>query len=135
MPRRTGKAAAPSPADPGAPVGGRRRPDGHGPSTLAVHAGEASDPRSGAVNVPIQQSTTFRFPELEDGDGRRRPAPYIYSRYESPSLESVEAEGAALEGSPAGRSLLFSSGMGAIQAACTAFTKPGDVLAVQRGVY
>src|SRR5688500_397394 len=63
----------------GAPVGGRRKPAGQGPSTLAVHAGEASDPRSGAINVPIQQSTTFRFPEMEDGEGRLRPSPYIYS--------------------------------------------------------
>jgi cystathionine beta-lyase/cystathionine gamma-synthase len=127
MPKRPAKA----PAATGAPVGGRRRPAGQGPSTLAVHAGEASDPRSGAVNVPIQQSTTFRFPEMEDGS----KAPYIYSRYENPSLESVEAKVAALEGAEPGRSLLFSSGMGAIQAACSAFTKPGQVLAVQRGVY
>jgi cystathionine beta-lyase/cystathionine gamma-synthase len=98
---------------------------------LAVHAGEATDPRSGAVNVPIQQSTTFRFPELEDGS----KAPYIYSRYENPSLESVERKVAALEGGKGIQSLLFASGMGAIQAACSAFTKPGDVLAVQRGVY
>ncbi|HUR26399.1 MAG TPA: PLP-dependent aspartate aminotransferase family protein [Candidatus Thermoplasmatota archaeon] len=113
------------------PAKSRASDSGHGASTLAVHAGEATDPRSGAVNVPIQQSTTFRFPELEDGS----KAPYIYSRYENPSLESVEAKVAALEGALPGRSLLFSSGMGAIQAACTAFTKPGDVLAVQRGVY
>lgn len=102
-----------------------------GPSTAAVHAGQSSDERSGAVNVPIQQSTTFRFPEMADGS----KAPYIYSRYENPSLESVEEKVAALEGAGAGRSLLFASGMGAIQAACMAFTKPGDVLAVQRGVY
>lgn len=91
------------------------------------------------MNVPIQQSTTFRYPEMEDGSS----APYIYSRYENPSLESVEAKVAALEtpdaaagaGALAVQSLLFASGMGAIQAACTAFTKPGDILAVQRGVY
>lgn len=146
MPKRPAKARAsaasagakppqgsPGPDAPwsGVPATGRRRAAGPGPSTLAVHAGEASDPRSGAVNVPIQQSTTFRFPEMEDGS----KAPYIYSRYENPSLESVEAKVAALEGAAPGRSLLFASGMGAIQAACTAFTKPGDVLAVQRGVY
>ncbi|MFA5943590.1 MAG: PLP-dependent aspartate aminotransferase family protein [Candidatus Thermoplasmatota archaeon] len=108
-----------------------KRPAGPGPSTLAVHAGEGTDVRSGAVNVPIQQSTTFRYPEMEDGS----KAPYIYSRYENPSLESVEGKIAALEGGGATQSLLFASGMGAIQAACTAFTKAGDVLAVQRGVY
>jgi cystathionine beta-lyase/cystathionine gamma-synthase len=133
MPKRPAKA----PASTGSPVGGTRPAAGPGPSTLAVHAGEATDPRSGAVNVPIQQSTTFRFPEMEDGS----KAPYIYSRYENPSLESVEQKVAALEGANArpGRggvqSLLFASGMGAIQAVCAAFTRPGDVMAVQRGVY
>jgi methionine-gamma-lyase len=111
------------------PVGGRRKPQGPGPSTLAVHAGEATDPASGAVNVPIHQSTTFRFPEMEDGS----KAPYIYSRYENPSLEAVERKLAALEG--ARHSLLFASGMAAIQAACVALLKPGQTLAVQRGVY
>jgi cystathionine beta-lyase/cystathionine gamma-synthase len=113
----------------GAPVGGRRSIKSPGTSTLAVHAGEASDPRSGAVNVPIQQSTTFRFPEMEDGS----KAPYIYSRYENPSVESVEAKVAALE--QAEHSLLFASGMAAIQAACVALVKPGQTIAVQRGVY
>ncbi len=100
-----------------------------GDSTTAVHGGEATDPRSGAVNVPVTLSTTYRYPELEDGS----KAPYIYSRYTNPSLESVEAKLAALEG--AKHSLLFASGMAAIQAACQTLLKPGDVLAVQRGVY
>ena len=143
MPKRPAKAPASNASSgaPGAPVGGARKGSRLGSSTLAVHGGEASDPHSGAVNVPISQSTTFRFPEMEDGEGRLRPSPYIYSRYENPSLESVERKVAALEGvGAAGRgqtvqSLLFASGMGAIQAACAALTKPGDVVAVQRGVY
>ena len=100
-----------------------------GPSTTAVHAGEEPDPRSGAVNVPIHQSTTFWFPQLPDGG----KAPYIYSRYENPSLESVERKLAALEGAEA--ALVFASGMAAIQAACTSMLKPKDTLLVQRGVY
>jgi len=100
-----------------------------GPSTTAVHAGEEPDPRSGAVNVPVQQSTTFWFPQLPDGG----KAPYIYSRYENPSLESVERKLAALEG--ADHALVFASGMAAIQAACTSQLKPKDTLVVQRGVY
>ncbi|MEK6975084.1 MAG: PLP-dependent aspartate aminotransferase family protein [Candidatus Thermoplasmatota archaeon] len=100
-----------------------------GPSTTAVHAGEEPDARTGAVNVPVHQSTTFWFPQLPDGG----KAPYIYSRYENPSLESVERKFAALEGADA--SLVFSSGMAAIQAACTTFLKPKDTLLVQRGVY
>ncbi|MCA1818756.1 MAG: PLP-dependent aspartate aminotransferase family protein [Halobacteriales archaeon] len=104
--------------------------DSSGPSTRAVHAGEAPDPASGAVNVPIQQSTTFWFPELPGG----AKSPYIYSRYTNPSVEAVEAKVAALEGAPAG-SLAFASGMSAIASLCSAVLRPGDTLAVQRGVY
>ncbi len=100
-----------------------------GPSTTAVHAGDEPDPRSGAVNTPVQLSTTFWFPQLPDGS----KAPYIYSRYENPSLESVERKLAALEGAP--HALVFASGMGAIQAACTSLLRPKDTLVVQRGVY
>src|SRR5689334_6646479 len=124
MAKRSGNAAEGS-----APVGGRRQPKEPGPSTVAVHGGESPDPQSGAVNVPIQQSTTFLYPELADGS----KAPYIYSRYENPSLEAVERKVALLEG--ADHSLLFASGMGAIQAACSAFLRPGQTIAVQRGVY
>lgn len=129
MPKRRPSAAAT-----GAPVGGRRAPKAPGPSTLAVHAGEDPDPRTGAVNVPVHLSTTFLYPELEPG----RKAPYIYSRYENPSVEAVEAKVAALEGVGAQRpvpSLLFASGMAAVQAVCAALLRPGQTLAVQRGVY
>ncbi len=100
-----------------------------GLNTRCVHAGERPDARSGAITVPIHQSTTFRFPELEDGS----PSGYIYSRYDNPSLQSVEEKVASLEGADGG--YLFASGMGAIQATCLSLLKPGDVLAVQQGCY
>lgn len=123
----------------GGPVGGARKPKGPGPSTMAVHAGEEPDPQSGAVNVPIQQSTTFLYPELADGRGGLRAAPYIYSRYGNPSLEAVERKVAAFDA--AEHALLFASGMGAIQAACLGLLtlsgpkSAGRTIAVQRGVY
>ncbi len=100
-----------------------------GPNTRCVHAGERPDSRTGALVVPIHQTTTFRFPELADG----APSDYIYSRYDNPSLQSVEEKVASLEG--ADGAYLFASGMGAIQAACLTVLKPGDVLAVQQGCY
>jgi cystathionine beta-lyase/cystathionine gamma-synthase len=100
-----------------------------------VHAGEAPDPASGAVNVPIHQSTTFWYPELPAPAGKvGAPSPYIYSRYTNPSLESVEQKVAALEGAAAG-TLLFASGMAATSTLCAALLRPGDTLATQRGVY
>jgi cystathionine gamma-synthase len=100
-----------------------------GDSTNAVHAGERTDPRTGAVNQPVTLSATYRYPELEDGS----KAPYIYSRYANPSVEAVEEKAAALEGSR--HALLFASGMAAIQAACVELLRPGDTVAVQQGGY
>ncbi len=108
-------------------------PNTLGPSTTSVHAGEKPDPTSGAVNVPVHLSTTFLYPEMKGADGKTRTAPYIYSRYDNPSLEAVERKVAALE--RADSSLLFASGMGAIQAVCAATLQAGDTIAVQRGVY
>jgi methionine-gamma-lyase len=99
------------------------------PDTDAVHAGERPDPADGAVNTRIVQSTTYWFPEMPDGSA----SGYIYSRYTNPTVEAVEAKIAALEG--AERAMLFSSGMAAITSVCLSFLRPGDTLAVQRGVY
>lgn len=99
--------------------------------------------------MPIHQSTTFWYPELPtaeaggpsstpSGNGDpphgARPSPYIYSRYTNPSVEAVEAKLAALEEAPGG-SLAFASGMAAIASLCGTLLRPGDVLAVQRGIY
>lgn len=100
-----------------------------GPATDAVHAGERPDPADGAVNTRIVPATTYRFPERPDGS----KASHIYSRYDNPTLEAVEAKLATLEG--AEHALLFASGMGAITAVCLSELGPGDTLAVQEGVY
>lgn len=107
------------------------------PATDAVHAGESPDPAHGSINVPVVQSSTFRYPERVDGSGgdgtRWAPAPYIYTRYTNPSIEATEAKLAALE--RADHALVFSSGMAAITAVCHAFLRPGDGLMAQQGIY
>ena len=97
--------------------------------TTAVHGGERPDAQDGAVNTRIVQSTTYHYPEMPDGS----PSRHIYSRYDNPTVEAVEAKLAALEGCDG--ALGFASGMAAIQAVCMAFLRPGDALAIQRGVY
>lgn len=75
------------------------------PDTLAVHAGAASDPASGAVVTPIYQSSTFEYPA---GDRA-----LLYTRYgNNPTQEAVQRKVAALEGTEAG--LALASGMAAI---------------------
>ncbi|MGB0652112.1 MAG: trans-sulfuration enzyme family protein [Thermoplasmatota archaeon] len=91
-----------------------------GPSTRCVHAGERPDAASGALNTPIHPSTTYLFPEGAGGE----PATHIYSRYDNPTLQAVEAKLAALE--DADGAYLFASGMGAIQATCNALLPGPD---------
>ncbi len=77
-------------------------------STLAIHAGQEPDPETGAVTVPIYQTSTYHQPELGKHKG------YEYSRTQNPTRKALEANIAALEGGHYG--FAFSSGMAAIGA-------------------
>lgn len=74
--------------------------------TLAVHAGQEPDASTGAVMVPIYQTSTY----VQDGVGRARNG-YEYSRTKNPTRLALEQCLAALEGTQYG--LAFSSGMAA----------------------
>lgn len=87
-----------------------------GPQTLAVHAGEAPDPVTGASTPNIVMSTTFVTGadagfSVEDMDDETR---WIYSRWGNPTVHQLEEKLAALEGAESG--VAFASGMGAISA-------------------
>ena len=53
-------------------------------STRAIHAGQAPDPATGAVVVPIYQTSTF----AQDGVGKHRG--YEYSRTGNPTRAALE---------------------------------------------
>lgn len=74
--------------------------------TLAIHAGQPNDDATGAVNVPIYQTSTYA--QLEPGVHRG----FGYSRTEHPTRRALEENLAALEGARYG--LAFASGMAAI---------------------
>ena len=77
--------------------------------TIAVHAGHASDPATGAVTPPIHLSTTFeREADLSYRGG------FVYSRNANPNRQSLEQCLAELEGGSAGA--CFSSGSAATAA-------------------
>ena len=86
-------------------------------STRAIHAGQAPDPATGAVVVPIYQTSTY----AQDALGKHRG--YEYSRTGNPTRAALEACIAALEGGAHG--LAFASGMAA-EAAVMQLLKPGD---------
>jgi len=96
--------------------------------TLAIHAGQKPDPTTGAVTMPIYQTSTF----VLDGPSRDETKGYIYSRPGNPTRAALEANLAALEGAAYG--LAFASGMAAIDAV-TRLLHPGDHLLVTDDVY
>ena len=86
-------------------------------ATRAIHAGQAPDPATGAVVVPIYQTSTY----AQDALGKHRG--YEYSRTGNPTRAALETCIAALEGGAHG--LAFASGMAA-EAAIMQLLKPGD---------
>src|SRR6202022_3667566 len=93
---------------------------GEGPpgfSTRAIHAGQAPDPTTGAVVVPIYQTSTF----AQDAVGKHRG--YEYARTGNPTRAALEQCIAALEGG--GHGLAFASGR-APESTCMQLLKPGD---------
>src|SRR6201994_4285094 len=99
---------------------------GHGFSPRAIHDGQAADPLTGAVNVPIYASSTYAQEEI----GKHRG--YEYSRVSNPTRSALEENLASLEGGTSAH--VFSSGMAAI-AALVAMLKTGDHVICGSNVY
>ncbi|HEX2122417.1 MAG TPA: cystathionine gamma-synthase [Thermoanaerobaculia bacterium] len=74
-------------------------------STDCIHAGQEPEPLTGAVTIPIYQTSTYVQPEL----GRHKG--YEYARTKNPTRSAVEANLAALERGKYGH--CFASGMSA----------------------
>ncbi len=104
-------------------------------ATLAVHAGEAPCPLTGAVDTPIYQSTTFasaNADEMAAVYGEEKPG-YMYTRYGNPTTRALEEKMAALEGGEA--ALAFSAGMAAISSAILGYVQAGDHVVAARSIY
>lgn len=97
-------------------------------ATRAIHAGQAPDPRTGAINVPIYASSTF----AQDGVGGLREG-FEYARTGNPTRRALEENLASLEGGAHGRA--FSSGMAATDALLRATLRPGDHLIIPNDAY
>lgn len=95
-------------------------------NTALIHGGISMDERTGAVNVPIYQTSTYK----QDGLGKMRG--YEYSRTGNPTREALEALIAELEGGVAG--FAFASGMAATTAVLSLFEK-GDRVLISSNVY
>jgi cystathionine gamma-synthase len=95
--------------------------------TLAVHAGTAVDPKTGAVTPPIHLSTTFE--RAPDGSF---PSGFIYTRAGNPTRQALEACLAELEGGAAAAA--FSSGQAATFAILQSLS-PGDHVIAPEDAY
>ena len=95
-------------------------------STDAIHAGQEPDPATGAITVPIYQTSTFVQEELGKHKG------YEYARTSNPTRVALERNLAALESGAFG--CAFASGMAAINALLTLY-KAGDHILAGHNLY
>ena len=95
-------------------------------ATRAIHFGQEPEPATGAITVPIYQTSTYAqsAPGVHKG--------YDYSRTDNPTRSALQKALAGLEAAKYG--LAFSSGMGAATTAMLLF-KRGDHVVSSRDVY
>lgn len=102
--------------------------------TKLVHAGFHGDP-TGAVNVPIYQSSTFAFKNAAHGAAlfAGQDDGFIYTRLGNPTIRALEENVSELENGFGG--IATSSGMGAVTTVYMALLSQGDHLVSTASVY
>lgn len=94
--------------------------------TICIHAGQTPDPTTGAITVPIYQTSTY----VQEGLGKHKG--FEYGRTQNPTRMALEANVAAIEGGEAG--FAFASGMAAIDTILTGL-EAGDHIVVSDNTY
>ena len=104
-------------------------------ATLAVHAGSAPDPSTGARVTPIFQTTSFVFNDADHAASLFGLEAFgnIYTRITNPTEAVLEARIAALEGGTA--ALAVASGHAAQFLAFHTLLEPGDEFIAGRQLY
>jgi len=104
-------------------------------ATLCVHGSGGVDQATGAVSIPIYQSSTFAFQSAKAGAeifaGERDG--YCYTRIGNPTQAALESEIAFLEDGEAG--LAFGSGMAAISSIILSLCKSGENVVASNTLY
>ena len=95
--------------------------------TDAIHAGQEPDPTTGAVTIPIYQTSTY----VQEGLGKHKG--YEYARTENPTRNALELNMAALEGGTS--ACAFASGMAAETAVTQLLLEQGDHAVCTENVY
>ena len=95
-------------------------------NSLLIHGGISTDEKTGAVNVPIYQTSTYKQSKFGENTG------YEYSRTGNPTREALEKLIADIEGGT--RGFAFASGLAAISAVLSLF-KSGDKILITNNLY
>ena len=103
--------------------------------TLALHAGQAPDPATGARITPIYQTTAYVFNDVQHASDlfALRAFGNIYTRIMNPTQGALEGKVTALEGGTA--SLAVASGHAAQLLAFHTIMQPGDEFVAARQLY
>ena len=104
-------------------------------STRAIHVGGLKGSIYGEVSVPIFQSSTFAFPNAEEGAARfaGQSDGYIYSRLNNPTVNALEENVAALENGLG--ALATATGMAAVTTTFLAFLEQGAHVVATDSLY
>jgi len=105
------------------------------PETVVLHAGQRHDPATGAVAVPIYQTTSYQFDSADHAEGlfALKELGNIYTRIMNPTCAVLEARIAALDGGAA--ALAVSSGQAASAIAIQNLAQAGDNVVSSTDLY
>ena len=109
--------------------------DSQKPETIALHAGWRADPTTGAVAVPIYQTTSYQFRDTQHAENLFALAELgnIYTRIMNPTTDVLEKRVAALEGDAA--ALAVASGQAASAIALQNLARAGDNVVSSTDLY
>jgi cystathionine beta-lyase/cystathionine gamma-synthase len=96
-------------------------------ATRTIHAGQPSEPETGALVAPIFQTSTYELESPGQDKG------FSYSRTNNPTRQRLETVLAELEGVPFAAA--FASGLAAENAVLQAYLRTGDEIIIPLDVY
>ena len=105
------------------------------PETIVLHGGWRADPATGAVAVPIYQTTSYQFRDTEHAENlfALKELGNIYTRIMNPTTDVLEKRVAAIEGGAA--ALALASGQAASAFAVQNLARAGDNIVSSTDLY
>ncbi|HEX7006983.1 MAG TPA: PLP-dependent transferase, partial [Alphaproteobacteria bacterium] len=103
--------------------------------TLSLHAGQQPDPATGARAVPIYQTTSYLFPDVDHAAAlfNLERAGHIYTRISNPTTAVFEERIAALEGGVG--AVATASGQAALHLAVATLMGAGGHIVASGSIY